>query len=180
MRYGSAIYHTDRNPLNLPLSHDVRVTPGMTLLNSVSRQLYLETHTLPYKLNDFYFEHNALFNYVVMDSPPRWTPQQRSALTSIVVVGQVPVPAILSALPKLQRVRVMFATGRASINGWYDVVRKGKCVELVKEPYGARSVHAGLGGRVGKGGMHGERGRTNESNGGKPRGKALSLKTNSW
>lgn len=174
-KYISLVYHGTCNPFSPATSHGIACTIGLTLLNSVCRQLYHETHSLPYALNDFYFYHNTLFNHVVMDDPPRWTAQQRSAFTSIVVVGQVPGEAILAALPNLRQVRVMSCAHAAS-NGWYDVVRRGARRELVRESLGATGVRAGLG----NGGMQGGRGRASNAGEQRSRGNGLKGVTNVW
>ena len=105
---------------------------GMTLLNSVCRQLYQETYTLPYSLNNFFFHDQALFNFVVMEDTTRLLPQQLRAFTSIVVLHYQPGPALVDMLPNLEYVRVMYPQLPGEVNR-YRVAVKGKKRELVKD-----------------------------------------------
>ncbi|KAK7182209.1 hypothetical protein PSPO01_11682 [Paraphaeosphaeria sporulosa] len=136
-QYTSNVYparpcEVQRNPFHgTPIRlHSNPDTTGMTLLNGVCRQLYLETYKLPYALNDFYFNSgNALFNFIVNDD--RLQPQQLKSIKSIVVLHKLPVPSVLEKLPNLQQVRLM-APNLAIDIGFYKVVRDGKMPELVK------------------------------------------------
>lgn len=82
-----------------------RRSKGMALLNGVCRQLYLETSTLPYQLNNIAFKsYNVMFNFLVMEH--RLTLKQREVITELSVFDKLPAPNILAMLPNLQRVRV--------------------------------------------------------------------------
>ncbi|KAF2438929.1 hypothetical protein P171DRAFT_423404 [Karstenula rhodostoma CBS 690.94] len=121
----------------LPLHSDPD-TMGMTLLNGVCRQLYCETYTVPYALNDFYFNSgNALFNFLVKED--RLQPQQRQAIESIVVLHTLPSQSVLDKLPNLQQVRLMAPNVHFEL-GYYKVVQDGnvaKCVKHVPKPLNA-------------------------------------------
>ncbi|KAL1591500.1 hypothetical protein SLS60_011892 [Paraconiothyrium brasiliense] len=107
-QYTSNVYDDRHNPFqgSRVLLHDDPDFLGMTLLNGICRQLYFETYTLPYSLNDFYItSSNALFNFLVQED--RLQPQQCKAIKSLVILHELPVPAVLEKLPNLQHVRLM-------------------------------------------------------------------------
>ena len=132
MRYLCEVFHDDYNPLNSWYTPNEPLSVGMTLLNRVCRQLYMETYVLPYSLNRFFFDScNYLFNFLVMENPPRLLPQQREAFTSIVVARQLPGPAILDMLPNLEHVHLMRPDIIAE-GGHHVVVKNGKKRELVR------------------------------------------------
>ncbi|KAJ4358774.1 uncharacterized protein N0V89_003358 [Didymosphaeria variabile] len=122
-QYTSNVYDDRRNPFQgfkTFLKDNPRVE-GMTLLNGICRQLYYETYTLPYALNDFYFNSgNALFNFLVKED--RLQPQQCQAIKSIVILHRLPAPAVLEKLSNLEHVLLM-AADVPMANGHYKVVR---------------------------------------------------------
>ncbi|KAL5402629.1 hypothetical protein PMIN03_010506 [Paraphaeosphaeria minitans] len=125
-------FEVPRNPLEgTPIQlHSDPNTTGMTLLSGVCRQLYLETYTLPYALNDFYFNSgNVLFNFMVKDN--RLRPQQLKAIKSITVLHKLPVRSVFDKLTNLQQVCLVAPSMKIDA-GFYKVVRDDKGVQLVK------------------------------------------------
>ena len=152
MKYVSKVYHDECNPFadRIP---QVPVTMGMTLLNNVCRQMYLETYTLPYSLNTFWFHNRALFNFVVMEDTTRLLPQQLQAFRSIVVLHYRPEPAVIHLLSNLENVRVVWGLPPGE-GGRFLVVEKGKGRELVRDTSQSKvNVRDGVSGpRAGYGG----------------------------
>ncbi|KAF2692051.1 hypothetical protein K458DRAFT_286252 [Lentithecium fluviatile CBS 122367] len=114
---------------------------SLSLLNGVCRQLYNETSTLPYKLNDIKFRtHNTMFNFFVMER--RLSPYQLEAITELTVREELPGPAVLTLLPNLQRVKllvdetalpVLAGDRRPPSIGFYRVVQGTKGRRFEKE-----------------------------------------------
>ncbi|KAF1970917.1 hypothetical protein BU23DRAFT_556427 [Bimuria novae-zelandiae CBS 107.79] len=148
-KYASSVYYGECNPFTGTISEDISHTYGMTMLTLICRQLYLETYVLPYSLNKFYFVSvNTLFNFLVMEDPPRLQPKQREVFKSIVVLHKLPVPAILDMLPNLESVRLVKAEV-AGETGYYRVVKEGKERKLVKDTALRKpTMRGGSGGHV--------------------------------
>jgi hypothetical protein len=151
-RYASVVCKEIRDPRSRKALPRVDKTRGMSLLSGVCRQLYLETATLAYKLNDFTFRtHNTMFNFIFRER--RLRPQQLEAITELTVKQDLPSEAVLSLLPNLRRVQFLaeeqtdekkpfslrqkrMADWSPPSGGWYRVVEGRKGRKLEKElPY---------------------------------------------
>jgi hypothetical protein len=146
-KYRSIVTKEYHHPSGRASLSRVEKTLGMSLLSGVCRQLYVETSTLPYELNDIGFRtHNSMFNFFYAEKRP--SRRQRNAITHVSVTDELPVPVVLARLPNLQRVHLvgeekknMYAanTKRSADEyvppscGWYRVVKGRKGPTLEKE-----------------------------------------------
>ncbi|KAF2007201.1 hypothetical protein P154DRAFT_516976 [Amniculicola lignicola CBS 123094] len=117
-----------------------KISNGMTLLNSVCRQLYKETAVLPYKLNTWAFEsYSVMVNFIVFRE--QLNRAQRAAIPEMIIGNQLPSEQVLSYLPGLKKVQLAqkspAVSGRGIVDGqtpgWYKVVDTTKRRKLVKQ-----------------------------------------------
>lgn len=100
----------------------VKATKGLTLLNNICRQMYIETATLPYSLNLLSFgSYNTMFNFLAMER--RLNRKQLDAITKIVLSDALPQTNMLKHLRNLERVYLGVEQGNLA-KGWYYVVRR--------------------------------------------------------
>ena len=105
-KYGSIVCKEIRRPSSRNTLPRIEKTRGMSLLNGVCRQLYLETATLPYELNNITFRApNAMFNFIFREC--RLTTQQLEAITELTVQQDLPGQSVLTLLPNLKRIRLL-------------------------------------------------------------------------
>ena len=129
-RYRSAVYSAHNlNPFK-PQPPFIKKTHGLSLLNGICRQLYLETATLPYTLNTLAFSsHNILANFFLFEQ--RLTREQCDAITSVTLSDALPMPNLLVYLSGLQKV-VLVDDLPGHPRGTYKVTRvKGKPPKLL-------------------------------------------------
>lgn len=120
-KYDCTVYSTKTNPFKKYMSAHVKVSAGFTLLNSVCRQLYLETETLASRLNRLAFTtHNVMANFLLFEQ--RLSLPQCQAIKEL-VLREPPGPNIMRYLPNLERVYLHLDTSHNMTNGWYLVVR---------------------------------------------------------
>lgn len=92
-----------------------------TLLNHVCRQLYVETATLPYKLNVMCFaSHNIMVNFLLMEK--RLSRRHLDAFTQLILPDELPGSNMLACLRNLENVFLAFGDSERP-GGWYRVER---------------------------------------------------------
>ncbi|KAH7402699.1 hypothetical protein BKA66DRAFT_7035 [Pyrenochaeta sp. MPI-SDFR-AT-0127] len=135
-KYHCTTFNRHLNPYNSISvgKPDIRTSNSFTLLNRVCRQLYVETSTLPYKLNMLSFgSHNVMFNFLFMEH--RLSRQQLDAITKLVLPDALPQPNILTYLRNLERVFIGIEQDHQA-KGWYLVVRgEGEEPRLIDKRY---------------------------------------------
>ena len=105
-KYGSIVHSEIRDRSEKNSLSGIHRARGMSLLNGVCRQLYLETSTLPYKLNDIWFRaNNTMFNFIVMER--RLRSAQLGAITELTVHHDLPGQSVLALMPNLKRVHLI-------------------------------------------------------------------------
>ncbi|KAF1958691.1 hypothetical protein CC80DRAFT_17473 [Byssothecium circinans] len=129
------IFKYTRTALDYSSSRPVRRLPknmqsaGITLLNRVCRQLWIETNDQPFIDNRVAFtSHNIMFNYIFMEK--RLKSHQLAAITIIYVAEFLPGLAVLRMMPNLKRVELGGAG--AHEDGLYWVERYGENPTLRK------------------------------------------------
>jgi hypothetical protein len=96
---------------------------SFTLINSICRQLYLETAILPYKLNLIGFKSsNTMVNFLLFEQ--RLPRQQRRAITRLILLDDEPGANILACLPNLEQIYLGLKQSKKR-EGWYNVIRRG-------------------------------------------------------
>ncbi|OAL56756.1 hypothetical protein IQ07DRAFT_17259 [Pyrenochaeta sp. DS3sAY3a] len=122
-KYHSVVYDDTINPYMKKFKRaNVKATKGLTLLNNVCRQMYVETATLPYKLNLLSFgSYNTMFNFLAMER--RLNRKQLDAITKIVLPDGLPATNILKHLRNLERVYIGVERPKLA-KGWRYVVRR--------------------------------------------------------
>lgn len=129
-RYCCAVYSQPAlNPFKKQLPF-VNKSHGLTLLNNICRQLYIETATLPYTLNTLAFSsHNTLINFLLFEQ--RLTREQCNAITSVTLNDALPMPNLLVYMGNMQKV-VLVDDLPGHPRGTYKVTRvKGKPPKLL-------------------------------------------------
>jgi hypothetical protein len=131
-KYHCTVFSTRVNPYKDRQNPRVKISHGFTLLNSICRQLYLETAALPYKLNTIAFDsHNTMVNFILIEQ--RLSRQQRHALTQLFLPNDVPGANMLTFLPNLTKVFLGFTQTLQKQQGFYIVIREdGKQPRLIK------------------------------------------------
>jgi hypothetical protein len=131
-RYHCTVFSERTNPFKDSQQPHVKISSGLTFLNNICRQLYLETAALPYKLNMMAFEsHNIMVNFILIEQ--RLSRQQRHAFTQLVLPDNLPGANMLAYLPNLEKVFLGFARSYDISKGWYNVIREdGKKPKLSK------------------------------------------------
>lgn len=131
-RYYSLVHSERHTALRNFQPPHIKTSRGMTLLNDVCRQLYLETSTLPYKLNTLAFvSYNTFFNFIAVER--RLTRHQLRAIEAIIVWRQLPGSNILPLMPNLKHVLVMAPADEPKYSGRWCVVQGEKHPILVRE-----------------------------------------------
>lgn len=129
-RYCCAVYsERNVNPFgNQPPF--INVTSKYTPLNTICRQLYYETATLPFSLNTLAFStHNVMFNFLYLEQ--RLSRDQCDAITSITLQNELPTSNFLVFMRNLQKVALVEDAGK-NPKGTYKVTRvKGKAPKLL-------------------------------------------------
>lgn len=122
-KYNCVVYHATINPYMEKVKRPkVKATKGLTLLNNICRQMYIETATLPYSLNLLSFgSYNTMFNFLAMER--RLNRKQLDAITKIVLSDALPQTNMLKHLRNLERVYLGVEQGNLA-KGWYYVVRR--------------------------------------------------------
>lgn len=131
-KYRSAIYRNVVNPYSTT-QKSISKSNSLTFLNNISRQLYLETAVLPYKLNLISFDSHLIFtNFILLEN--RLSRNQRHAIKRIIIRDDVPGANMLEYLPNLETV-FLGAVREDKTGGRYRVVRQeGRQPKLVWEP----------------------------------------------
>jgi hypothetical protein len=120
--YNCTVFSQLTNPFKDHKQPFVEISSGFTLLNSICRQLYLETATLPYKLNLISFaSHNIMVNFLLIEQ--RISRQQRHAITQLGLPDNMPGANILAYLPNLKRVFLGVELSYEKPRGFYNVIR---------------------------------------------------------
>ncbi|KAF2643006.1 hypothetical protein P280DRAFT_467113 [Massarina eburnea CBS 473.64] len=114
--------HPTMIPFRDQLLAGVTESSGMTLLNGVCRQLYVETSALPYKNRIAFWSHNIMFNFLFMEK--RLNRRQCEAITAIYIREDTPAPCLLKMLPNLSRIHL--SASEHAEEGAYRVVRDGR------------------------------------------------------
>jgi hypothetical protein len=131
-KYRAAVYKNVVNPFNTT-RNPMSKSASLTFLNNISRQLYLETAILPYKLNLIGFNSHLIFaNFILMEN--RLSRDQRYAIKRIIIRDDIPGANMLSYLPNLEIVYLgVDRTDKAG--GRYRVIRhEGRQPRLAWEP----------------------------------------------
>jgi hypothetical protein len=121
-KYHCIVFDKLTNPYLENRMNKVGISYSFILLNSVCRQLYLETAILPYKLNTIAFgSHNIMMNFLLFER--RLSRLQRSAITTLVLPDNLPASNILEYLPNLEKLYLGF-DHYDDWKGWYRVIRE--------------------------------------------------------
>ncbi|EOA81575.1 uncharacterized protein SETTUDRAFT_165993 [Exserohilum turcica Et28A] len=121
-RYHCTVIDGKMNPFLAAAKPYIKTQNSFTLLNSTCRQLYVETASLPYKLNVICFgSHNIMVNFLLMEK--RLSRQQLDAFTQLLLPDNLPGPAMLASLRNLEKVYLIYQQTETA-QGWYHVDRK--------------------------------------------------------
>lgn len=134
-KYHCTVIDGKMNPFQAAAKPYIKIRKSFTLLNSVCRQLYVETATLPYKLNMMCFSsHNIMVNFLLMEK--RLSREQLDAFTQLLLRNELPGSNLLACLRSLEKVYLVSdQSGKSS--GWYHVEREErKEPNLVQAPKG--------------------------------------------
>jgi hypothetical protein len=122
-KYHCTVYDKQTDPFRDHYPRSDQASSGFTLLNSVCRQLYLETAPLPYRLNRIAFSsYNVMVNFLLMEQ--RLSSQQRQAINQLCLPGVLPGENILTYLPNTDLVYLGVEQPLYKPRGWYRVVRR--------------------------------------------------------
>ena len=81
----------------------MKISSGFVTLNNICRQLYLETDTLPYKLNMMSFSsYNVMFNMLCIEK--RLSQRQLDAITQLILPDVLPQQNMMTYLRNLDKV----------------------------------------------------------------------------
>jgi hypothetical protein len=121
-KYNCTVIDGRTNPYQAASKPYMKTHKNFTLLNNICRQLYVESATLPYKLNMICFgSHNIMINFLLMER--RLSRPQLDALTQLVLPNELPGPNMLTLLRKLEKVYLAYDQG-GKATGWYHVHRE--------------------------------------------------------
>ena len=118
-KYRCTVLDGKMNPFHAAAKPYIKTQSSFTMLNGICRQLYMETATLPYKLNVMCFgSHNIMFNFLLMEQ--RLSRQQLDTITQLLLPDSLPGPAMLAYLRNLEKVYLVYQQMEKS-PGWYHV-----------------------------------------------------------
>jgi hypothetical protein len=130
-KYRCTVFDGARNPFTTISQPYVKSATSFTLLNSVCRQMYEETMTLPYRLNMMAFDsYNIMFNFLFLEK--RLRQEQLDAFTQLVLPDDLPGSNALARLSNLNRVFLGVAQ-EGKHKSWYRVVRTYGEARLVRD-----------------------------------------------